>query len=72
MEDGGGAVSEDTCGEVYSGPSFPEFHGEKCLMPKGHAEREPLSRHISRLMDNGCPVTWLTPSQKELWKTRHG
>jgi hypothetical protein len=65
-------VSDETCGEVYAGPTFPEFHGEKCLLPKGHTEVEPLSRHISRLMENGVPVTWLNAEQKKLWKTRHG
>jgi hypothetical protein len=62
-------MSDDTCGEVYAGPSYPEFHGEKCVLPKGHVKDVWNARHKSRDLDYG-PIGWYDAQQKAARRAR--
>jgi hypothetical protein len=50
------------CGNVYSGKSFPQFHGVKCAIAQvGHSCRH---RNATDPRLGGVPLAWWDETQK--------
>jgi hypothetical protein len=53
------------CGEKYSGPSYPDFHGATCHQAKGHDAGPPhgIAKHMA--WAGGGPLSWYSEEQKK-------
>jgi hypothetical protein len=53
------------CSSIYEGPSYPEFHGEKCILDLNH-----IGAHFAVVDDRASkgrllPLSWYTADQHE-------
>jgi hypothetical protein len=52
------------CGDVYDGSSFPELHGTKCALLKGHDDGPPHGTARHDALVNGKHLRWYSAAQK--------